>query len=165
MSNHKHINLNNRRNFLRKMVGAGCSALTLNPFLSTLTNLGLMNASAAANRPIYSCDGSDYKALVCIMLVGGNDSFNMLVPYDQLQYNAYEDLRGGVHDPDRDSTTHNLTGMALDRSELNELHPVNTSDLMGRQFGLHPKMSKIRHLFNGTDPDNLTNPVDNYISI
>jgi len=38
---------------------------------------------------------SDYKALVCLFLNGGNDSFNMLVPRQQSAYNEYATARGG----------------------------------------------------------------------
>ncbi|PYC20205.1 hypothetical protein DMO17_18585 [Aquipseudomonas alcaligenes] len=40
---------------------------------------------------------SDYKALVCIFLHGGNDSFNMLVPRNQALYDVYQRARGNMH--------------------------------------------------------------------
>jgi uncharacterized protein (DUF1501 family) len=36
---------------------------------------------------------SDYKAIVCVFLYGGNDYGNTLVPYDTPNYNAYQQLR------------------------------------------------------------------------
>jgi uncharacterized protein (DUF1501 family) len=36
---------------------------------------------------------TDYKALVCVFLYGGNDYGNTLVPYDTASYNAYQLLR------------------------------------------------------------------------
>ena len=59
----------------------GCAALGVTPLYSGITNLGLINAAAAANRTVGASGG--YKALVCLMLQGGNDSFNMLVPKGQ----------------------------------------------------------------------------------
>jgi len=143
MSKHKHINTKERRNFLKKMVGAGCASLTLTPFLSTVTNLGLLNAAAAANRPIYSlANPSDYKALVCIMLSGGNDSFNMLVPYDQTSYDHYKQRRGGVY-----NAATNPSGIALERDDLRPLNTV-LPDPDGKQYAVHPQMPRIEGLFN-----------------
>jgi len=156
MSRHKHINTNDRRNFLRKMIGAGCAALSLTPFLSTLTTLGAINASASASRPIYSvANPSDYKALValvCIMLSGGNDSFNMLVPSGdnggssgQGEYKEYIEKRGNMkleqEDPDSDDLTDRI------------LNPLS-NDHLERQFSVHPSMPKIQALFNGTSENN-----------
>ena len=35
----------------------------------------------------------DYRALVCVFLFGGNDSFNMLVPRRDAEYNVYAQSR------------------------------------------------------------------------
>lgn len=64
-----------RRAFLGE---AACAAVTATPLISTLMNLSMTNAMAANTLPVNSV--TDYKALVCILLAGGNDSFNMLVP-------------------------------------------------------------------------------------
>ena len=37
---------------------------------------------------------SDYKALVCVFLFGGNDANNLLVPTDQMNYGLYANARG-----------------------------------------------------------------------
>ena len=37
----------------------------------------------------------DYKALVCLFLFGGNDSWNMFVPTSTAEYNAYFKARAG----------------------------------------------------------------------
>ncbi|MEP6610146.1 MAG: DUF1501 domain-containing protein [Burkholderiaceae bacterium] len=39
---------------------------------------------------------ADYKALVCVFLYGGNDYGNTLVPYDTLNYNAYQTIRSSI---------------------------------------------------------------------
>jgi uncharacterized protein (DUF1501 family) len=41
-------------------------------------------------------DSTDYKALVCIFLYGGNDYANTVVPYDDTNYNQYHAIRGGA---------------------------------------------------------------------
>ena len=51
---------------------SGCG-LTAAALIAGMERLGLMNALAQTN---------DYKALVCIFLFGGNDSDNVIVPYE-----------------------------------------------------------------------------------
>ena len=49
-------------------------------------NLAAMGEAAAAT-------ATDYKALVCVFLYGGNDYGNTLVPYDTPSYNLYQGMR------------------------------------------------------------------------
>ncbi|MBK7642452.1 MAG: DUF1501 domain-containing protein [Planctomycetes bacterium] len=94
--------------------------------LHALWNLGLVS-SAAAQGP-----GSvnDYKALVCVFLYGGNDSYNLLVPRDGTHYNVYA------------ATRQNL---AIPQGNLLPITP-NTSD--GSQYGLHPSCTQMKSLFD-----------------
>jgi hypothetical protein len=62
-----------RRDFLRDI---GCGALTATAILTGARDLFVMNALAGASGP------TDYKALVCIFLFGGNDANNTVVPVD-----------------------------------------------------------------------------------
>ena len=80
-----------RRAFLRRMQGvlAGGAAFALLPQLHLIGQ-----AVAAEPQP-----GNDYKALVCIFLFGGSDSFNMLIPHESGEYQAYLASRGGGHTP------------------------------------------------------------------
>lgn len=105
----------------------GCASLSVTPLFSGISNLGLMNAAAAANCSPYTA--GDYKALICIFLQGGNDSFNMLVPRGQSEYNQYSAVRGN---------------MALDRAAL---LPINPTNVAGKEYGLHPSMNNIQGLF------------------
>ncbi len=73
-----HLN-QNRRNFLR-----WAGALS----------------SAAAFAPLAQAQATDYKALVCIFLAGGNDGHNLLVPLGAAPYAAYKAIRGGLALPD-----------------------------------------------------------------
>ena len=64
-----------RRNFLgwsARMAALGAGA----PFALNLAALGAASAETA----------SDYKAIVCIFLYGGNDNHNTVMPYDQASY-------------------------------------------------------------------------------
>jgi uncharacterized protein (DUF1501 family) len=71
----------------------------------------------------------DYRALVCILLAGGNDSFNMVVPFDTDQYSAYASLRADLAlPPDR-------------------LLPLQGLSQAGRRYALHPEMAEIQQLY------------------
>ena len=52
-----------------------------------LAGLGKLNIAAAAN---------DYKALVCLFMLGGNDGHNTVVPLNPTQFNAYQHARPGL---------------------------------------------------------------------
>ena len=127
MAKHKHT----RREFLGRMT-MGCASLGVTSLLSGITNLGLINAAAAANKPLITTD-NDYKALVCIMLNGGNDSFNMLVPRGTSEYQEYANTRGSL---------------AIPQSDLLAINPTNIS---GQEFGLHPSLQNLQNLFEAGD--------------
>ncbi|EGV16109.1 DUF1501 domain-containing protein [Thiocapsa marina] len=116
-----------RRQFLR--LSGGCAGLLSTSLVSSIINLKMTNAAYAA-----AGDTSGYKALVCVFLLGGNDSWNMLVPYESGEYNDYAGIR-------RD--------LALRRSSLLPITDTQT----GRRFGVHPRMNEIRNLYNrGNSP-------------
>ena len=72
MSNHTHAP--QRRNFLK--MSARLAALGL-------TGLGAWPARSFFAREVSAAaQVTDYKALVCIYMFGGNDSNNMIVPVD-----------------------------------------------------------------------------------
>lgn len=74
---------------------------------------------------------SSNKAMVFIMLDGGNDSFNMLVPTSTKHYADYQRSR---------------SNLALDKHSLLPLKGYR--DAQQRQFGLHPSMPEVQQLFN-----------------
>jgi uncharacterized protein (DUF1501 family) len=113
-----------RREFLGQASCAGVGATAL---FSTLLSLRVANSLAAQSAPA----GGDYKALVCLFLSGGNDSFNMLVPTTTGEYNAYAAAR---------------SGLALPKDTLLQITPTN---LGGRTLGINPAMPELRDLFNG----------------
>ena len=71
----------------------------------------------------------DYKALVCVFLFGGNDSFNMVVPRSNAEYNVYAASR---------------QNLAIAQADLLPINPL-TSD--GSQYGIHPSMAGLQSLF------------------
>ena len=107
-----------RRRFLKE-AGCGLSAAAL---LASVERFGLINALAQQQPNV----ASDYKALVCIFLLGGNDGNNMVVPYDN--YSApggYDSVRTGPK-------------LAIPKSALLKITPSNTG---GVSYGLHPNLS------------------------
>ena len=71
----------------------------------------------------------DYRALVCLFLHGGNDSYNMIVPRSSAEYDVYAASR---------------QNMAIAQQDLLPINPL-TSD--GTDYGLHPSMSGLQTLF------------------
>jgi uncharacterized protein (DUF1501 family) len=113
----------------RKFLGQSCAALGYTTMFSSLINLKAMAASATDNSSIITPLGGDYKALVCIMLAGGNDSYNMLMPRGNSEYNEYATTR---------------SNLAIGQNNILQINP-NTSD--GRTFGVHPSMSDMQQMF------------------
>ena len=111
-----------RRKFIEQ---ASCAAIGSTTFLSSILNLSTFNALAAQPALV----NNDYKALVCILLAGGCDSFNILVPRGTNEYDEYAATRAG---------------MALPQADLLPINPLNP---MGKEFGLHPKFGAIQNLF------------------
>ena len=115
----------------RKFLGsAACAAVGSTTFLSSFTSLGMMNSLAAPRPALGAPPPNDYRALVCILLAGGNDSFNMVVPTTTEPYNDYATSRSNV---------------ALTSGEL---LPLNYTDPDGINYGLHPAMPEVANLFN-----------------
>jgi len=114
----------NRRDFLRRSI---CAALGGASLYSALGNLRLVAAAANARRYAFS----DYKALVCVFLYGGNDSFNTIVPLSGQARTDYESSRGDL---------------ALPVSGLPALTPAAGGG--PANYGVHPAMTEVAGLFN-----------------
>ncbi len=77
---------------------------------------------------------TDYKALVCIFLYGGNDHANTVVPYDSASHAAYAGMR---------------PALAYARSALAPTVLVPTVALPGAmQYALAPELAPLLPLFN-----------------
>jgi uncharacterized protein (DUF1501 family) len=104
-----------RRRFLQHSVAVGVAAA------AQMHTLG---------RVAHAAGGGDYKAMVCILLGGGADSFNMLVPYDTARYAQYAAVR---------------SDLALARAEL---LPLAYTGAHGETFAVHPGLGAVRTLFD-----------------
>ena len=113
-----------RRKFIRDTI---CAALGGVSMYSALGGMKLLQA--AVHRTDYTF--TDYKALVCVFLYGGNDSFNTVVPTSSQPRTDYVASRGGL---------------AIPAGALHALNPVAGGGPAG--YGLHPAMPEMAQLFN-----------------
>ncbi len=112
----------NRRSFIKyASLAAAGNAAGLRPF-------GLLNSFAQST--------TDYKALVCIFLYGGNDANNTLVQFDTKGYANYSAVRGPL---------------AIPQAQLLQLGGA------GSNFALNPNLPDIQALFNNNHAALVTN--------
>ena len=116
-------NMPSRRTFLKDSAALGIAASAA-PFIGTLGDIG---AAAAAT-------ATDYKALVCVFLFGGNDYANTLVPYDTASYATYSALRSTI---------------AIPRADLAATALTPATPLAGGiQYALAPALAPLLPVFN-----------------
>jgi uncharacterized protein (DUF1501 family) len=106
-----------RRDFLRRW--------------GALTAAGLAGSLDLVSLAAHAQTASDYRALVCVFLFGGNDGNNLLVPTDSAGYAQYAAVRSAS------------SGTALTQAELLPIQPKN----VGTPFGLHPAFQELHPLF------------------
>jgi uncharacterized protein (DUF1501 family) len=107
-----------RRTFIKyASLAAAGNAAALRPF-------GALNALAQTT--------SDYKALVCVFLFGGNDANNTLIPFDTVGYNNYATVRGPI------------------AIAQNQLLPL-VGSLSPNTFALNPSLPEIAALFGSSN--------------
>lgn len=108
-----------RRQFLQRSLLSGAA---------TASAVGVLNSLAVSKA--LAQPASDYKALVCVFLYGGNDSFNMIVPRSDEHYQQYAQAR---------------QSLALGQQSLLPINPLSNE---GIDYGLHPGMEAIQSLFD-----------------
>ncbi len=94
-------------------------------------NLAAMAEASAAN-------ATDYKALVCVFLYGGNDYANTLVPYDSSSHGVYSQAR-----PSFAYARDSLAATALNPA----VAPVDSAGF-AHQYALAPNLAPLLPLFN-----------------
>ena len=133
----------------RQFIGqANCAAVGTASLLSSLLSLRLTAGAASAS------NFTDYKALVCLFLNGGNDSFNMLVPRQQNAYDQYVSARGGL-------ASSGNGGLALSKDDPTSMIPGQgglwpiTSSVQSQsggagysEFGIHPDLPYLKTLYD-----------------
>lgn len=117
----KNISVITRREFIRR---AACAAVGTAAMTASIRDLRLMNAALAQSNI------TDYKALVCIFLQGGNDSNNLIIPTVPSEYNNYAAIRSPV--------------LAIPQSAILS---TGYTDAAGHSYGLHPACPELITLF------------------
>lgn len=124
MSNPSKIDSIQRREFLRQSSLLGGALAGAAPFALNLAAIGEAAAQTA----------TDYKAIVCVFLYGGNDYGNTVIPYDNANYNAYQTIR---------------QKLAYQQSSLAATALQPTVALPGgRQMALAPELAPLKTLFD-----------------
>jgi uncharacterized protein (DUF1501 family) len=112
-----------RRAFLRRAGHLGLAGIAT-PWALNLAAMGEAAAFSA----------TDYKAIVCVFLYGGNDYGNTIVPFDNTNYAKYAAIRTGIATPQADLA-------------LTALSPT-TALPGGMQLALAPQMGRLKNLFD-----------------
>jgi uncharacterized protein (DUF1501 family) len=108
-----------RRDFLRQ---AACAAVGALSARATIRDLWLINSGAGQET------FTDYKAMICIFLAGGNDSNNLIIPVGS-EYANYAAIR---------------QNLALPQGAVLPLTSLNPD---GHQYALHPTCPELKTLF------------------
>ena len=114
-----------RRDFLRTSACA-VGSMALASSIETFSVVHALTPDAA----------TDYKALVCVFLNGGNDGNNMFVSLDQYD-GPVGSLTTGY------SNVRAAAGLAIAQASLLPVSPVS-----GGSYGFHPNMPEMQTLFN-----------------
>lgn len=92
--------------------------------------LGLAGLGALAAERAAAADTSGYRALVCLFMLGGNDSHNWFVPTDSASYADYARVRADLAWP------------------AASLQPIEASlQAAGRSFGMPPELAPLRNWY------------------
>jgi len=114
-----------RRQFLRTASMAGMAGISASPFIIGLNSMAAMAQSTGA---------SDYKALVCVFLQGGNDGHGTVIATDADSFAQFTQARSGA------------PGLAY---PLSSLLPITLkTPQSGRTFALNPALTGAQNLFN-----------------
>lgn len=108
-----------------------------------ITRRGLIRAGAASVASLAlrrfgvlpamaQSSGSNYRALVCVFLFGGNDANNTIIPMDDTSIQAYTSIRGALA----------LSGSAL---------TPTVYDASGAPYAFHAKLAEVASLFSSKE--------------
>jgi uncharacterized protein (DUF1501 family) len=114
-----------RRQFLRTASMASMAGFYVSPFFVELNSLAAMAQGTG---------GTDYRALVCVYLAGGNDGHGTVIATDPDSFAAFTSARSGA------------PGLAYPMSEL--LPITLQTPQTGRTFALNPSLGGVQTLFN-----------------
>lgn len=125
-----------RRSFLRNAAGFSLGISATN----ALFDLRLLNNAVAATNV------SDYKALVCLFLNGGNDGSNMLIPWDTDRYNNYRGIRGARLALWRDAAE--AAARPDTANNPNAYYGIPLTGVADSGYAVHNAMTGVQSLYN-----------------
>lgn len=117
--------MKNRREFLK----TSCAALSMTAMATQMRHFGLI--SALAQEKDDAAMPTEYRALVCVFLSGGNDSNNLVVPNYAEGYAQYAAARS-------------TQGLAIPQANL---LPITPPAMGGQVYGLHPSLTELHQLW------------------
>jgi uncharacterized protein (DUF1501 family) len=114
-----------RRQFLRTASMATMAGFYVSPFFLELNSLAAMAQESS---------GTDYRALVCVYLQGGNDGHGTVIATDPDSFAQFTAARSGA------------PGLAYPLADLLPIVPKTPQT--GRTFALNPALGGVQNLFN-----------------
>jgi uncharacterized protein (DUF1501 family) len=130
-----------RRTFLRRFSGAAFGT----GVASTLLDLRLMNSAMAA------INVSDYKALVCVFMAGGNDCNNTIIPAPaDARYADYKNIRGprlALWEDQAAAAARPLIAGAANPNNYWGI-PLSNANTGGESYAVHNTMTGVQSMFN-----------------
>ncbi|MDV6250115.1 DUF1501 domain-containing protein [Vibrio sp. EA2] len=98
-----------------------------------------LGAFASMGLPAYSLasPGNDFRALICVYLMGGNDAINTILPLSDFHYKQYADVRGALSVAKETIVPTGLNVLDANRRKV--------------PLGLHPQLGTLSSVFERGD--------------
>ena len=125
--------------------------MTFSPSMSRRNAIRLLGAGAIAGTAFagapgvftsHAADTSDYRALVCVFLFGGMDSHDVVIPFQQGEYDGWRSIRRSFVA---------RQGASRDRASLLPLNRVSRASQEAPQHALAPELANIKALYDAGD--------------
>lgn len=135
----------NRRSFLKHASVLSAAGIA-SPWALNLASMGVASAQSSG--------ATDYKALVCIFLAGGNDAHGTVLQTDPAQWYNYSVARDpdfaanyGKTDPSTFTTSGGIS-IALKQADVLPISVTNPdSPNIGHNFALNPQLRRIQQMY------------------
>ncbi|RZI86237.1 MAG: DUF1501 domain-containing protein [Rubrivivax sp.] len=137
------MNHSNRRQFLKRASMLGAAGITT-PWALNLASMGVAAAQSSS--------ATDYKALVCIFMAGGNDAHNTVLATDgnsRWNYLSARDPNAAANfeaDQAGDPLIASPMSIALPMKDLRPI-TIKQTDPWNRTFALNPELRRIQQMY------------------
>lgn len=157
---HSHGKTRDRRNFLKlsaKLAALGITGMTMKA----------QGVFAAESAPAATL--TDYKALVCVYMFGGNDGNNMIVPTDNTRYPLYQQLRANLALPPGQllpiADGQQTYGLHYGMPEMQTLYNAGSLAFVLNMGQLDGPLTRAQYLAGQNTPTNLFSHSDQIVQI